>query len=67
MGESLISVFEDQYETYTNLLDHRHPNTLLFKENGSLYIGDSLGMVHIFDVKVKLKKKIIEKQLNFLN
>ena len=52
MGESHISRFEDQYETYTNLLDHRHPNSLIFNENGTLYIGDSLGMVHIFDVKV---------------
>ena len=52
MGESMISMLEDQQEVYSNLLDHRHPNTLLFNENGRLYIGDSLGVIHIYDVKV---------------
>ena len=48
----MISMLEDQQEVYSNLLDHRHPNTLLFNENGRLYIGDSLGVIHIYDVKV---------------
>ena len=29
-------------------LDHRHPNTVVFDLTGRLYIGDSLGLIHIW-------------------
>lgn len=52
---------DDVTRAHTNLLDHRHPNTLVFNENGRLYIGDSLGIVHVYDVKVKFNKFLIHK------
>lgn len=61
LGESFISLDEENYEMYTNLLDHRHPNTLVFNETGRLHIGDSLGIVHIYDIKIKFKKFLINK------
>lgn len=64
VAEAVLGLLEDQYEVYTNLLDHRHPNTLIFSENGRLYIGDSLGIVHIYDVKVM---RTIESFLIFSN
>ena len=33
-------------------LDHRHPNTVVFDQNGQLYIGDSLGYIHIWELSL---------------
>ena len=33
-------------------LDHRHPNTVVFDQNGQMYIGDSLGYIHIWEVRI---------------
>ena len=33
-------------------IDHRHPNTIVFDQNGQLYIGDSLGYIHIFELRL---------------
>lgn len=33
--------YADRYNTFMNILDHRHPNCLEFDINGRLYIGDS--------------------------
>lgn len=33
-------------------LDHRHPNTIVFDQNGQMYIGDSLGYIHIWEVRI---------------
>jgi len=35
-----------------NLLEHRHPNVLRFDDEGRLYIGDSLGSIHVWDIQV---------------
>ena len=47
-------------EKYTLLertvLDHRHPNTLIFDENGMLYVGDSQGAIHKYEVAVRFGK-----------
>ena len=47
-------------EKYTLLertvLDHRHPNTLVFDENGILYVGDSQGAIHKFEVAIRFGK-----------
>lgn len=39
-------------EDIKNLLEHRHPNSLQFDVDGRLYIGDSRGLVHVWDVDV---------------
>jgi len=44
-----------------NLLEHRHPNILKFDDEGRLYIGDSLGSIHIWDVHVKYNKVSVSK------
>jgi len=44
-----------------NLLEHRHPNMLKFDEEGRLYIGDSLGSIHVWDVHVKYNKVSVSK------
>lgn len=33
-------------------LDHRHPNVVLFDNSGRIYIGDSLGYIHIWELKI---------------
>ena len=35
------------------LLGHRHPNCLVFGRENILYVGDSLGMIHIFDIRIR--------------
>ena len=35
-----------------NLLEHRHPNILKFNDQGRLFIGDSLGSLHVWDLRV---------------
>ncbi len=34
-------------------IDHRHPNTIVFDQNGQLYIGDSLGYIHIWELSLE--------------
>ncbi len=47
-------------EKYTLLdrtvLDHRHPNTLVFDNNGILYVGDSQGAIHKYEVSIRFGK-----------
>ena len=62
LGECFLSV--DDPPASSSLLDHRHPNALYFNENGRLIVGDSLGYVHVYDIKVKKKKKYIYFQKN---
>ena len=50
--EILISTTEFEYDSFNTLLDHRHPNCLQFNGD-TLYIGDSKGTIHIWDVKIK--------------
>jgi hypothetical protein len=35
-----------------NLMEHRHPNILKFDNEGRLYVGDSVGTVHVWDLNV---------------
>ena len=59
--ETLVSSSTGKYDKFQNLLDHRHPNCLKFDENGRLYVGDSLGLVHIWDVDVQFRKLGVSK------
>jgi jouberin len=34
-------------------LDHRHPNTIVFDRTRQLYIGDSLGYIHIWELNIE--------------
>jgi len=43
------------------VLEHRHPNSLFFDELGKLYIGDSLGAIHIWEIRVINAKPICNK------
>jgi jouberin len=43
------------------VLDHRHPNTLIFDDIGRLYIGDSLGSIHIWQVAINSGKLLVNK------
>jgi jouberin len=43
------------------VFDHRHPNCLVFDNTGRLYIGDSLGVIHIWDLSIRNGKPIINK------
>lgn len=50
----LLNILGDKdASTDLKLLGHRHPNTLVFGEENILYIGDSLGMIHIYDLRVR--------------
>lgn len=50
VAQLLISVSINQYDEFITILDHRHPNSVTFdKQNGMLYIGDSLGVIHVYD------------------
>ena len=42
-------------------LDHRHPNTVVFDITGRLYIGDSLGHIHIWHFSIDRGYPKIEK------
>lgn len=53
VAQLLISVSINQYDEFITILDHRHPNSVTFdKQNGMLYIGDSLGVIHVYDYSV---------------
>jgi hypothetical protein len=38
-------------DDFVNLLEHRHPNCLRIDEE-RLYVGDSLGLIHLYDIRV---------------
>lgn len=42
-------------------LDHRHPNTVVFDITGRLYIGDSLGYIHIWLLSIDREYPKMEK------
>ena len=44
-----------------NSLDHRHPNTLSFDISGQLYIGDSIGYIHIWELIIDKGKPKLNK------
>ena len=59
---SLVPQKKSEYEVVENtgnqtkdlkMLAHRHPNCLVFGKEDILYVGDSLGMVHIFEVRIR--------------
>jgi len=41
------------YDPFETILDRRHPNNMVFDNIGNLYIGDSLGVVHVWSITVK--------------
>jgi WD40 repeat protein len=43
------------------VLDHRHANCIFFDEYGKLYIGDSLGAIHIWEFRIMNSKPICNK------
>lgn len=49
---SLIISTQDTtiYDGFSSLLEHRHPNSLCFDINSRMFVGDSLGCIHKFDV-----------------
>lgn len=51
--ESYIMVDEDRNEE--QLIDLRYPNTMTFGRNGIMFIGDSRGDVHIWEIKSHFK------------
>jgi len=50
--DALVSKMEVKPDDFANLLEHRHPNCLQFDEDGRLYVGDSLGAIHVWDIQV---------------
>lgn len=49
----LIGLSDKNDSKELKLLGHRHPNCVVFAPENILYIGDSLGMVHIYDLRVR--------------
>ncbi len=43
------------------VLEHRHPNCIFFDELGKLYIGDSLGAIHIWEFRIINSKPVCNK------
>lgn len=43
------------------VLEHRHPNSIFFDELGKLFIGDSLGAIHIWEFRIINAKPICNK------
>ena len=39
--------------TVRTVFEHRHPNCITFDETGRMYIGDSLGVIHIWEIRLK--------------
>jgi FOG: WD40 repeat len=52
VSENVVSYDGVQPDKFVNLLEHRHPNCLKFDNQGRLYIGDSIGCVHVWDIQV---------------
>lgn len=59
---SIIPQIPSKYEVLGNssnqtkdlkMLAHRHPNCLVFGKEDILYVGDSLGMIHIFEIRIR--------------
>lgn len=53
-GAFIISKELVKYDEFDNLLEHRHPNIVEFDEKGKMFVGDSLGMIHIYDISVNI-------------
>jgi len=43
----------DKRKVLTNLVEHVHPNCLIFDNTGRLYVGDSQGVVHVWDIQTR--------------
>lgn len=52
IGEMVISKDQELNEEFDNILNHCHPTCLAFDEGLRLYVGDSIGGIHIFDIQV---------------
>jgi len=52
---------EKQLLLEKTVLDHRHPNSLIFDDFGRLIIGDSQGSIHIWEVNLVSGKPLINK------
>lgn len=51
---------DEDYQLLNNtILDKRFPNSLCVDYNGKLYAGDSLGTIHIWDIKLGEDKEIL--------
>jgi len=48
----LVSSSQEIHDEFKTLLDHRHPNSMIFDKYGKLFVGDSLGLIHVFDTTV---------------
>ena len=59
----IVSIDEDCYDKFDSLLEHRHPNCFEFDENSRFFCGDSLGMIHIWDIQTQYKNISINKSL----
>lgn len=46
----------DRNKVFTNLLEHRHPNCITIGNDGRLYVGDSLGIVHVWEIQLRYQK-----------
>ena len=49
----LLGLSENSNSKELKLLGHRHPNCVKFAPENILYVGDSLGMIHIYDLRVR--------------
>lgn len=50
----------DKPDDFINLLEHRHPNSLRIDEE-RLYVGDSLGLIHLYDIRLRHEKITVER------
>ncbi len=40
-----------KYDNFNSLADHRHPNIIKFDDFNRLYVGDSLGTIHVYEIQ----------------
>ena len=52
MKRKNLSESEKVGQLTRTVLDHRHPNCVVFDETSRLYIGDSLGTIHIWEIRM---------------
>jgi jouberin len=48
------------------VLEHRHPNSLIFDPYGRLFIGDSQGSIHLYEVRI-VNSKLLCNKIKIIN
>jgi jouberin len=62
----VVSSTGANFDIFEDLLDHRHPNTIVYDGSRRMYVGDSLGSIHVYDINTTMSSQYIAKRIGYV-